>query len=207
MPNDYLNWIIVYLIFGAVLILSLRYFNQVIKDKKSKRDFASDLMDAFKKDHPELNKRTIDREELIFMIIGYLIWPISILILIIGSVFPSLLQGKPIPYDPEDDFLCKRNHLIKQVSPEEVEAASYIQDPLGRTPNKPFGHLSIGWQNFLTLHESGYQLWAIKIPGNYVSFKSKKDNGREWSVPQDEKIGYAWVHKGKIKAEFFTEWD
>jgi hypothetical protein len=37
------------------LILSLRYFNQVIKDKKSKSDFASDLFDAFKKDHPELN--------------------------------------------------------------------------------------------------------------------------------------------------------
>lgn len=207
MPTDLWLLVIAYLVFGAVLIVSMRYFNLVIRNKQSKSEFAHDLMEAFKQDHPELNKSTIDKEQLFFTIIVCLIWPLAMLLLIIESLFPKLFENKPMPYNPEDDFECKRNHLVKKTTPEEAEVDSRIHDPLGRTPTGPFGHLEPGWRSFLALHEPGFELWSFKVPGNFNSFKAKKDNGREWSVPQDEKIGFAWVHKGKIKAEFLTEWD
>jgi len=107
----------------------------------------------------------------------------------------------------EDDLHCQRQHIVKLLTPEEAEREEWVFDPLGRAPNAPFGHLAQGWRSFLELNQPGFQLWSFKVPGRFPSFKAKSDHTREWSVAQGEKMGYVWVHKGKIKAEFLTQWD
>ena len=90
-----------------------------------------------------------------------------------------------------DPFDCKLEHLRQLITPEEAEAKSFITDPKGRVPAKPFGHLNAGWQKFLAEGHPQYDLWTFHIEGQ----------------AQDNKEGFAWVQEGKVCAEFFTAWD
>jgi hypothetical protein len=49
----------------------------------------------------------------------------------------------------EPDYLCKPEYLVRKVSLIEAEQENSISDPLGLTPNLPFGHLNAAWGKFL----------------------------------------------------------
>ena len=214
---DYVIWAFFYLGLGAVVVLTSRFINDLLDKRKKGGNFTSDLLKAYKESYPEKTtpkERTPfsqmsyqEKEAIVFSVIVFLIWPIGILVLIVCSIFPQLLESKPMPYNPEDDFICKKEHLLKEVTLEEAESHSMVEDPLGRAPKEPFGHLAAGWREFLSQSEPGYKLWAFKVPGSFNTFDGSTDNGRQWSVAMGERVGFAWVHKRKIKAEFLTEWD
>ena len=107
-------------------------------------------------------------------------------------VLSAVLYEEYVPrvYKPGDEFDCKLEHLRLKITPEEAEAKSFITDPKGRVPTKPFGHLNAGWQKFLAEGQPQYDLWTFHIEGQ----------------AQDNKEGLVWVHDGKIRAEFFTVW-
>ena len=214
---DYVIWAFFYLGLGAVVVLTSRFINDLMDKRKKGGNFTSDLLKAYKESYPEKTtpkERTPfsqmsyqEKEAIVFSVIVFLIWPIGVLVLIVCSIFPQLLESKPMPYNPEDDFICKKEHLLKEVTLEEAESHSMVEDPLGRAPKEPFGHLAAGWREFLSQSEPGFKLWAFKVPGSFNTFDGSTDNGRQWSVAMGERVGFAWVHKRKIKAEFLTEWD
>ncbi len=129
-----------------------------------------------------------------------LLWPAGIVIAAMDIYDRKILDNFPdrfssAPSDPDHKFHCKPEYLVRQVIPEEVEAESFIEDPLNRTPQKPFGHLFGAWQKFIASQGDGQKMWLFEVPGV------------RWSGPMK---GYAWVSEGfgkkKVKAEFIFEW-
>ena len=202
---------VLYLLVGALAMLALKHHVAVYKDKHKTKRFSDDLMKAYQESYPEPSNHAKKTEDKVFLVFALLIWPIVVSIGLVALYVPNwtarLSPSKDAQRNPEDDFFCKREHIVKLLTPEDAERDAVITDPLGRVPQEPFGHLAKGWRAFLALQKPGFQLWSFKVPGNFVSFQAKNDQGREWAVAQDEKMGFAWVHKGKIKAEFLTQWD
>jgi len=217
MQADYFIWAFFYFGLGAIVVLMARFVVDLYDKRKTSGNFTRDAMQAYKASYPEqfskkertpfLKMSYQEKLDIVFQAIAYLIWPFSILLLIVAAIFPQLLESKPMPYNPEDDLICKKEHLLKEVTVEQAESNSMVVDPLGRAPKEPFGHLAAGWREFLSQSEPGYKLWAFKVPGSFNTFDGSTKNGRQWSVAMGERVGFAWVHKRKIKAEFLTEWD
>jgi hypothetical protein len=214
---DYVIWAFFYFGLGAVAVLTSRFINDLMDKRKKGGNFTSDLLKAYKESYPEKSTQMVrtpfsqmsyqEKEAIVFSVIVFLIWPIGFLVLIVCSIFNQLLESKPMPYNPEGDLICKREHLLHEVTLEEAEAHSLVEDPMGRAPKEPFGHLAAGWREFLSQSEPGDKLWAFKVPGSFNTFDGSTKNDRQWSVAMGERVGFAWVHKRKIKAEFLTEWD
>ncbi len=203
--------VVLYLLSGALVMWALKHHVAVYQEKHKAKRFSSDLMQAYRESYPELAKPAQKTEDQVFVVFALLMWPIVVVIGLVALYFPHWISKrspyKDVQHNPEDDFFCQREHIVKLPTPTEAERDAVITDPLGRVPPEPFGHLAPGWRAFLALQKPGFQLWSFKVPGNFVSFQAKNAQGREWSVAQDEKMGFAWVHKGKIKAEFLTQWD
>lgn len=83
-------------------------------------------------------------------------------------------------------FHCKKEYLIRKVTPEEAELDSYIYDPLGMAPKVAFGHLNLAWCNFLAELEEGDEVWLFEVP-------------KGTTTPTK---GYALLRQKKIIAEF-----
>jgi len=200
-----------YLLVGALVMLALKHHVAVYQEKHKTKSFSDDLMKAYRESYPEQSNHAKKTEDKVSWVFALFVWPIVVVIGLMAMYFPNwiarLSQAKDAQHNPEDDFFCKREHIVKLITPEDAERDALIMDPLGRVPQEPFGHLAPGWRAFLAQKKPGFQLWSFKVPGNFPSFQAKNDHGREWSVAQDEKMGFAWVHKGKIKAEFLTQWD
>ena len=202
---------VLYLLVGALAMLALKHHVAVYKDKHKTKRFSDDLMKAYQESYPEPSNHAKKTEDKVFLVFALLIWPIVVVIGLVALYVPNwtarLSPSKDAQHNPEDDFFCKREHIVKLLTPEDAERDAVITDPLGRVSQEPFGHLAKGLREFLALQKPVFLLWSFKVPGNFVSYQAKNDQGREWSVAQDEKMGFAWVHKGKIKAEFLTQWD
>ena len=120
-------------------------------------------------------------------------------------VLSAVLYEEYVPrvYKPGDEFVCKPEHLRQQTSHEEAEAKSFITDPKGRVPAKPFGHLNAGWLKFLAEGQPQYELWTFHIEGRPPHTTSDLP----WVQVIENKEGLAWVYDGKVCAEFFMAWD
>jgi len=167
-------------------------FSKEKKQASIKKSWVKEYFKDFKKD-PLVN--TIAPMFLV------LFWPLGVVMAIVAIYDRSILDDFPdrfssSPKGPEHKFNCKPEYLIRQVQPDEVEAQSFIEDPLGRTPNKPFGHLFSAWQKFVASQGEEQELWLFEVPGV------------RWAGPLK---GYAWVDqsfgKPKIRSEFIFEWD
>jgi hypothetical protein len=127
------------------------------------------------------------------------IWPITTCMVIYFIFFDK--QGT-LHYEPDEPrFACKKEDLIAKVTPEEVEATSYVSDPLGRSPNVPFGHLHQGWISLLGQLESEDELWSFKTKG----WTPDSPGSPKFSAPVYVRSGYAVVRKKKIVADFVSE--
>ena len=106
--------------------------------------------------------------------------------------------------NPADQFMCQRFHLTRRVTPEQADADNLHNDPLGRVPSIPFGHLHPGWSEFLSKKTTKLNLWEFEIPEDRYEvpkwFDKKKQSG--FSVR-----GYALARGKSVRAEFFTEWN
>ena len=125
-----------------------------------------------------------------------LLWPFALSAVLYEEYVPRV-------YKPGDEFDCKLENLRLKITPEEAEAESIITDPKGRVPAKPFGHLNEGWQKFLAEGQPQYELWTFHIEGRPPYTTSDVP----WVQVTENKEGVAWVHDGKVRAEFFTAWD
>ncbi len=99
------------------------------------------------------------------------------------------------------EFICMPEYLIKKVNPQDAEASSYVNDPLGHAPTLAFGHLNHAWGNFLAgMLEPKDELWSFHIPKGSKCGMFGMDSSGDIS-------GYAKVRNGQILGEFVTESD
>ena len=145
------------------------------------------------------------RNILIFLIGVPLLWP-CFLAMIIHDYVKSDYKNGLIHFnnDPARQFKCQPIHLLHKVQPEDVEAASRIHDPLGRTPNQPLGHLFGGWCAFLAKKTPSLSLWEFAIPADERRIKAAIKSQEQ--VAQPIYRGYALVCRRSIRAEFFVSW-
>lgn len=99
-------------------------------------------------------------------------------------------------------FKCQPRDLIERVDPGDVEAQSYVFDPLGRVPNLPFGHLHLGWINLLEQLQPEDQLWKFATKG----YSSDADDAPKYLKPINVNSGFAIVRNKKVVAEFICGW-
>ena len=135
----------------------------------------------------------------LFLPLAVLVWPAAVWVVVQYHFFP----GAAWPVDPEAAFTCRRQHLVKVVTPVMAEAEGVVVDPLGRAPGLPFGHLNGGWLGFLAKRKRWEKLWYFEVPG--VVAPATSDRVDAPSGPRMR--GFAWVKGRKVQSEFVFEWD
>jgi hypothetical protein len=103
----------------------------------------------------------------------------------------------------EPEFICKSKDLLEIVNALEVEASSNVQDPLGRVPDLPFGHLNKGWRRLRRKVRPGDVMWSFKTSGYGPSPEGR---GPRYNSPHNVVSGFAIVRNKQIVAEFLTQW-
>jgi hypothetical protein len=199
MPESYIDWFWIYAGIGAITFPVLRLLVYVFHRKESPSVWAQEVIAAMEKE-----KTLADRIKKSIVWFGSvmlfcLIWPVAILF----AAYATFVE-KPAPhYNPnEPRFTCQKESLLKQVEPLEIEAASYVTDPLGRVPHLPFGHLHQGWINLLAQLEPTDQLWSFKTKGGAID----PDDSPKYSIPRNVKSGFAILRDKKVVAEFICGW-
>jgi len=191
-----LHWLYLYLILGVVI--ALIFLLSSLRDRPS-RSAAAMIAAVSNK-----SLRRIDLEDLFIYsiaIIGVtLAWPIFL----VWAAIQKIQEKRTMDQvdDDEDGFCCEPQFLVKKVTPLEAEKANMINDPLGMTPNLPFGHFNQAWSKFLA--DFGFdqdsELWYFEIP--------KGSKTKKYFSPTEGKIsGYAKVVNGKVLNEFLLEGD
>jgi len=72
-------------------------------------------------------------------------------------------------------FYCRMEHVGNKVDPKQVEKEYVIHDPIGLTPEVPFGFLNPAWKKFVASCTKKDELFAFYIPKGSVTnhFKEK----------------------------------
>ena len=184
-----------YLLVGA-LLLGLTAFvvrlTRMHKGQSSLLELAQDM-----KPSPNWREKIFDWVMYPFV---WLIWPVSLVALLQiflehhGLTWRTMLKKENLSqvFDKERDspFTCHTQDLVNPADPEQIEQSSYVQDPLGRVPQMPFGHFHEAWSHLLSQMEPDDSLWFFNAPP------------RKW---KPECHGYAVVRHKKIIAEFIFE--
>jgi len=132
----------------------------------------------------------------------WMIWPL--VFPVIGwELFNWLKVKRAEKYHSQ--FVLKPQHVYAYTSVEEAEARAFIEDPLGRVPKVPFGHLNAGWKSFIAKGQPGFELKRAFDPGQKAIGEVEK--GPKWLEPRGRHEGYVWMLKKRIQAEFVFEWD
>ena len=187
-----LQWFVIYTLPGLAYVT----YNMIKLYRERNSQFVNDMLLAIH-NKTSTQKRIEDS-------IAYGAASICILVAWPGFIVWWLLQKRDEPdsIDDEDenDFTCNMGNLVSEITPIEAEVFNHINDPLGKTPNLPFGHLNKAWSRLLAeMTEPADQLWSFFIP---------KDThiGLYRSVSGDVR-GYAIVRKGRIVGELVVESD
>ena len=132
--------------------------------------------------------------------LAWLLWALLLVIFLEEFIRDRLRKRTLYQFS---EFECKPEHLRHQTTAALAEAESMITDPLGVVPDEPFGHLNTGWKRFLAQGDAQDELWSFQI----LPKPHYKPVAIPWERVVDGAEGFAWVRGGKIKAEFFTQWD
>ncbi len=189
--SDWAPWLYVYLGIGATTILF--FLGLTYKERPSK--FVKDMHSAL-----GYGKTLKD------YIQDVLVYSIASIVVVIGwpgflvwAFLKKLRERRERMKEEEPTFICKPEHLIRKVSLVEAEHENIITDPLGLTPQLPFGHLNAAWAQFLG--EFGFdestELWYFEVPiGSDI---------HDYLISDGPISGYAKVVKGKVVGEFVIE--
>lgn len=189
--NNWNIWLNVYL--GIGLITALTFYGFSLKDRPTQ--FVRDMRSAL-----GLGKTLKDHLQ------DILVYSIAMIAICVGwpgfLVWAVLKKREDRMHELEADesnYLCKPEFLIRKVSLIEAELENKITDPMGLTPNLPFGHLNIAWGKFIAEFglEDENQLWLFEVP--------KGSSTGEYDMFDGPISGYAKVINGKIMGEFVIE--
>ena len=192
-PSTWLEYLLLYLSPGALMVIVL--LAKTYLERPS--DFAKSLTRLMGKKETWIDKF---KEAVAFnvgMICVLVGWPGFLVWLIKEKIDETARQKR---YD-EPDFNCLPEYLITKVNPVDAEISSYVFDPLGTVPARPFGHLNKAWANFLAdMIDDRDEMWSFFIP------KGGEHGKYRFAATSDIK-GYARIRNGKVLGEFITESD
>ena len=189
-PTSWVHWLILYLCVGGLglVILGLRAL------QIPPSSFAKTISAALG------HKKTVievAQDWFVYLIAascvvigwpGFLIW----------LVFEKEREAKNEAWYNLPDFSAAPEFLIKKAEISEAESQSIVYDPIGETPNTPFGHLNKAWEIFKNKKPEGSELQLFLIPKGSKTGKYKTEADSEIK-------GYAWVLRGIIAEEFVYE--
>ena len=199
-----MQWLYLYLVTAPLMLLATRFAAVVVKERKLPSRFFGEVKDMLRTDLGS-DQAPKDRiEKAIFWILGVLAWPLAVAIAL--SVNLSNRNVASRAPDPEAKFTIKSAHLLRTVKPENAERQAMVEDPLGRIPALPFGHLNPGWTRLLTGMEQGDSLWYGEVPG-YRGTPAAITGRTQYALPRGIKRGYAVTRNGRVIADFLFEWD
>jgi hypothetical protein len=188
-----------YELLGIYTVPGLSYaaFHLIKEYHNRPSQFARDLLSAIGR-----KKSVIDR------LLNIVVYAIAVICISFGwplfgiwVIFQSRKEAALEIERNKPDFDCLPEHLVAKVVPHDAEIASYVVDPLGTVPPLPFGHLNLGWVNFLagTLDPAD-EMWSFYI-------HKGGEHGKHRFLATSDIKGYAWVRNGEIIGEFITESD
>ena len=119
-------------------------------------------------------------------------WPIAIYWK--AKEMAATRRSPPAEEPPRKEFAVTREHLRKQRSLAEIEAAEIVLDPMGAAPRLPFGHLNPAWETFKQSIGEDDQLWSFSVPW-----------AAEWGR-REIRDGYVVMHGDAIGTHFITRW-
>lgn len=199
MPSNSAVWISLYFGTGLTLGLAIKAFNH---SKDMGHFFANPFFDS--------------QESPLFLTVvlalAVLLWPV----LIIYGLFSSEKAGECWNRLIDHSEYLSTKRTIKSCkligayihNITTVEAAEQVERPtdrLNRTPDAPFGHLNPGWKVFLLKRQNGYKLWTYEMPG--LAPDQTGIDPPEPGMCHGRQLGYAWVSRQGIEAEFLYEWN
>ncbi len=132
----------------------------------------------------------------------WMIWPL-VLFAILYELY--VWYRKKLAERYHSQFVLKPEHICGSSTIDEAESQALIEDPLGRVPALPFGHLNAQWKWFLAKGQPGFELKRAFCSGK----DAVEDEGQasQWADPRGRREGYVWLYKRRIQAEFIFEWD
>ena len=201
MSENNIDWIWLYAGVGLISFPVLRALVYIFHRQESPTAWAQEVKAALEKERSTSEQAKKIIAWFGMLVVVSLIWPVTTLIAIYALVFDK--QSKPRYNSDEERFSCDKNDLIQLVNALEIEAVSYVIDPLGRVPNVPFGHLHKGWIDFLAQLDPADELWSFKTKG----WTSDSRDSPKYSRPRNVSSGFAIVRNKKIVAEFVCDWD
>ncbi len=189
--SDWVLWLYVYLGVGAattLFFLGLTYKERprkFVKEMRSALGYGKTLKDHLQ----DILVYSIASVVVVIGWPGFLVW----------ASLKKLRERRERMKEEESTFICKPEYLIRKVSLIEAEQENMITDPLGLTPQLPFGHLNAAWAQFLG--EFGFdesaELWYFEIPiGSDI---------HNYLTSDGPMSGYAKVVRGKVVGEFVIE--
>jgi hypothetical protein len=157
-----MTYLVAYLALGAVVLAVA-----LISDRRAnppRSDFAREMLEAIDPERATLRYKLMDRLVVpalagILMLVG---WPVAVFIKV-----RELSAPKPTEAEPEPTGFCvTREHLLREMSIEEIEATEMVSDPLGAIPPLPFGHLNDPWSRFKSGLAADDTVWHFSAPWN-----------------------------------------
>ena len=166
-----MTYLVAYLAIGAVTL------GVVLVTHRLARPTQSDLVQAMLESVDPA--RATLRHKLMHKVIapalaGVLIlvaWPVAVFMKV-----REMVAGRPVESaeEPEPAVFCvTRDHLLQEMTVEEIEMAEAVSDPLGAVPPLPFGHLNAAWSGFKSGLVQGDTIWR---------FAAQWDG--EWGTPE-----------------------
>jgi hypothetical protein len=205
-PLTWQHWLTAYCVVGYLIVMLILFVGLVFRllrrlfAKSSDRDLAELLKAA----QAMSNKHTSVIKDIAIWNVMAIAWPIVCGLAIKSSLdsLRSKINGLSDSSshwcldEPEPQFECGMDDLIERVDHFTVANQNLIQDPLGRTPSKPFGHLNPKWVRFIEGFNVADAMWSFHIKPNAVG-----------QLPlRKMRKGFAIVRDGKVVDEMFVEW-
>jgi hypothetical protein len=183
---------LIYFPIGSSILIVL--IAQQIKNMPS--TFTKNMMRAigYKK-----NVKAIFQDWLVYILASAIIlcgWPIFL----IWLAHYKRQEVKDLEWRNRSKLKSTHKYLTVQVSKEFAESDNFIFDPLGYTPNVPFGYLNQAWHMFLKSKFENDELWYFKIPKGKPVGKYELETNAEIN-------GIALLRGGEIIDEFFITSD
>lgn len=184
-----MNYLYGYLAIGAVLI-AIVYFT-----RQSTQSREEDILDGlFWIGGPRRKKwwwKPLNNIVMLILIpILVALWPIAIYFKMEGMIEARRSRNE----ESSKEFSVTKDHLQRQHTLPEIEAAEVVMDPLGAVPRSPFGHLNTAWEVFKTSILEDDELWSFSA---LWTTKFGRNELRE---------GYVVMRGETIGPSFLTRW-
>ncbi len=155
-----MTYLVAYLALGAIALAVALISHRWAHPPQS--DFTREMFEAIDPERATLRYKLVHRLVVpalagLLMLVG---WPVAVFIKVRELVAPRPAEEEPEPAE----FCVAREHLLREMSVEEIEATEMVNDPLGAVPPLPFGHLNAPWSRFKAGLAADDRIWHFLAP-------------------------------------------